>query len=73
MTYQTIQSTELDLEFNNCDDDYIPFITLRNPIKYTILYYTVRTKFDYLINQPKALVKHYTRIYNQAFNQPQGV
>lgn len=56
-----------------CDDIFVPIIQLHNPIKYSILYYTCRNSIKYLIDNPKALVIHYTRVYNQAFNQPKGV
>ena len=65
-------NSNIDLD-NTCDDNHIPFITLRNPIKYTILYYSVRNSISFLIDNPIGLVKHYTRIYNQTFCQNKGV
>lgn len=72
VTKDVIMESNDDIIYT-CDDDHIPFITLRNPIKYTILYFTCRNSIKYLINNPKALVIHYTRVYNQVFCQNKGV
>lgn len=56
----------LHLEF---DDMYNPIIQLRDYSKYTIIYFTKRNDFSYLIDNPTGLVKHYVRVYNQAFCQ----
>lgn len=54
---------------STCDDIAVPVVQYHNPIKYTVIYYTIRNSINYLINNPVGLVKHYTRVYNQAFNQ----
>ena len=47
---------------------------IKSNIKYnTIIYFSIRNNVSHLINNRSVLVKHYTRVYNQAFNQSKGV